>query len=90
MLENDFVAVRLRLKKMGRRHRSFFRLSAMDCRSPRDGRVIEELGWYDPHAKSADQQVSINRERIEHWLSVGAQPSDTVRNMLRQQGIAVK
>lgn len=89
-MENDDVAVRLRFKKMGRKHRSFFRLSAMDCRSPRDGRVIEELGWYDPHAKSADQQVSINRERVEHWLSVGAQPSETVADMLRQQGIAVE
>jgi len=75
---------------MGRTHRSFFRLSAMDSRSPRDGRVIEELGWYDPHAKTSDKQVSINRERVEHWLSVGAQPSETVRDMLKQQGIAVK
>jgi len=89
-LEMAFVAVRLRLKKMGRRHRSFFRLSAMDGRSPRDGRVVEELGWYDPHAKTAEKQISINRERVEYWLTVGAQASDTVRNMLKQQGIAVK
>ncbi len=89
-LEIDFVAVRLRLKKMGRRHRSFFRLSAMDGRSPRDGRVVEELGWYDPHAKTAEQQTSIKRERVEYWLTVGAQPSETVRNMLKKQGIAVK
>jgi len=89
-LERAFVAVRLRLKKMGRRHRSFFRLSAMDGRSPRDGRVVEQLGWYDPHAKNPEQQTSINRERVEYWLGVGAQASDTVRNMLKQQGIAVK
>lgn len=82
--------VRLRLKKTGRRHRSCFRLSAMDIRSPRDGRVIEELGWYDPTAANPDKQISLDRERIEHWLSVGAQPSETVRSLLRRNGIAVK
>ena len=62
----------------------------MDKRRPRDGRVLEQLGWYDPEAKSADQQVSLKRERIEYWLSEGAQPSDTVRNLLVKHGIAVK
>ena len=84
------MAVRLRLKRFGRRHRSFYRLSAMDCRSPRDGRVIEELGWYDPESKQADKQLSLNRERIEYWLGKGAQPSDTVRHLLKRQGIAVR
>ena len=83
------MAVKLRLKRMGRTHRSFFRLNAMDTRSPRDGRVIEELGWYDPNAKQADKQVSLKRERIEYWLSVGAQPSETVAGLLKRQGIAV-
>ncbi len=59
----------------------------MDSRSPRDGRVIEELGWYDPNAKESDQQISLNRERIEHWISVGAQPSETVKDLLKRQGI---
>lgn len=75
---------------MGRRHRSFFRVSAMDGQSPRDGRVIEELGWYDPNTKDADKKLALKRERIEYWLSVGAQPSDTVRNLLIKNGIAVK
>lgn len=75
---------------MGRTHKSFFRLNAMESRNPRDGRVIEQLGWYDPHAKNQEEQTSLNRERIEYWLSVGAQPSDTVRNMLKKHGIAVK
>jgi small subunit ribosomal protein S16 len=75
---------------MGRRHQSFFRLSAMDSRTPRDGRVIEQLGWYDPGAREPEKQVSLNRERIEYWLRVGARPSDTVRHLLEQQGIAVK
>ncbi|MGC9455131.1 MAG: 30S ribosomal protein S16 [Phycisphaerae bacterium] len=82
------MAVRLRLKRLGRRHQSFYRVAAMDIRSPRDGRVIEELGWYDPEAKDPEKQVSLNRERIEYWLGVGAQPSDTVRNLLKRQGIA--
>jgi small subunit ribosomal protein S16 len=84
------VSVKLRLKRMGRRHRSFFRLSAMDGRSPRDGRVVEELGWYDPQAKVAERQVSLERERIEYWLSKGAQPTETVRDLLVRNGIPLK
>lgn len=84
------MAVRLRLKRFGRRHRSFYRINAVDSRRPRDGRVLEELGWYDPEAKTADKEISLNRQRIEHWLGVGAQPSDTVRDLLRRHGIAVK
>ena len=84
------MAVKLRMKRMGRRHRSFYRLNAMDIRSPRDGRVIEELGWYDPNAKDADNQIEFKRERIEYWLSVGAQTSETVRNLLKKQGIGAK
>ena len=82
------MAVRLRLKRMGRCHRSFFRLNAIDSRSPRDGRAIEELGWYDPNTKEADKQISLNRERIEYWLSVGAQPSETVTDLLKKNGIS--
>jgi len=59
----------------------------MDTRTPRDGRVIEELGWYDPNCKTSDRRLSLNRERIEYWLSVGAQPSNTVRQLLTRQGI---
>lgn len=84
------MAVKLRLKRMGRAHRSFFRLNAMDSRNPRDGRVIEELGWYDPHAKTPEEETSLNRERIEYWLGVGAQPSDTVRDLLKKHGITEK
>ena len=83
------MAVKIRMKRFGRRHQAFFRLNAMDVRSPRDGRVIEELGWYDPCAKDVNKQLSLNRERIEHWLKVGAQPSPTVRQLLERNGIAV-
>jgi small subunit ribosomal protein S16 len=85
-----FVAVKLRLKRFGRRHRACFRLGAMDVRSPRDGRVIEELGYYDPGAKKPEQQIVLNRERVEFWLKSGAQPTETVRHLLAKQGIVAK
>ena len=76
----------LRLKRMGRTHRPFYRLCAMDKRVPVDGRALEELGWYDPIAKE-DAQVSLKPDRINYWLSVGAQPSQTVRNLLKKHDI---
>jgi len=76
----------LRLKRMGRSHRPFFRLNAIDKRAPRDGRVIEELGWYDPIA-AEDKQLNLKTDRIDYWLSVGAQPSDTVKTLLKRVNI---
>lgn len=76
----------LRLKRMGRRHRPFYRVCAMDRRVPVDGKAIEEIGWYDPMAKNEDQQIKLKLDRVEHWLSVGAQPSDTVRSLIRKAG----
>lgn len=73
----------LRLKRLGRTHRPFFRLNAIEKRNPRDGRVIEELGWYDPIA-AEDKQLNLKVDRIDYWLSVGAQPSDTVKGLLRR------
>jgi small subunit ribosomal protein S16 len=75
----------LRLKRFGRRHRPFYRITAIDRRAPRDGRVIEELGWYDPVA-AEDRQLSVKVERADYWLSVGAQPSRTVATLLRKVG----
>ncbi len=83
------VAVRIRLKKTGRRHRPSYRVTAVDSRRARDSKVIEELGLYDPCNKDKDKQVSLKRERIEYWLSVGAQPSDTVRGLLKKHGVGV-
>ncbi|MCG3128014.1 MAG: 30S ribosomal protein S16 [Phycisphaerae bacterium] len=82
------MAVKIRLKRMGRRHRSYFRVTAVDSRTPRDGRVIEELGIYEPCSKKADAQVRLNGERIKYWLGVGAVPSDTVRELLAKNGIS--
>ena len=76
----------LRLKRMGRAHSPFYRIGAMDKRSPRDGRVIEQLGWYSPTAVEG-KQYSIKTDRVEHWLSKGAQPSETVANLLKKVGV---
>jgi small subunit ribosomal protein S16 len=62
----------------------------MDVRSPRDGRVIEELGYYDPTNAEPQKQIVVNRERVEHWLRQGAMTSPTVRQLLRRQGIAAR
>ena len=74
--------VRIRMQRMGRRHRPFYRINAIDQRTRRDGRFIENLGWYDPIATDPDKQLSLKSERIKYWLSVGAQPSDTMRDIL--------
>jgi len=76
--------VRIRMKKMGRKHRSYFRIVAIDSRQPRDGRVIEELGSYDPMIKETDNRVQLRPERIKHWLSVGAKPSEKVAILFRK------
>jgi len=78
------VAVRLRLKRMGRRHRPFYRITAVDQRKKRDGRVIEELGHFDPLLADKARQVVLKTERVKYWLSVGAQPSDTVRGLIKR------
>ena len=62
------MAVRLRLKRMGRTHRPFYRLCAIDKRRPRDGRVIEELGYYDPMVRETDARARLNGARIDYWL----------------------
>jgi small subunit ribosomal protein S16 len=82
------MAVKLRLMRMGRRHKPFFRLNAIESRNPRDGRIIEKLGHYDPIEKDADKQLVLNKERIEYWIGAGAVPSDTVAELIARIGIA--
>ncbi len=77
--------IKLRLRRMGAKKRPSYRIVAADSRSPRDGRFIEIVGTYDPITNPAT--INLNTERIKHWLSVGAQPSDTVRDMLRRAGL---
>jgi len=80
------VAVAIRMKRMGRKHREYYRICASDRRSPRDGRVIEELGTYDPHIPETDARCTLNGPRIDYWISVGAQPSDAVRVLIKKYG----
>ena len=80
------MAVRIRLKKMGRKARPFYRVCAMDSRSPRDGKVIEELGYYDPMVPEKDARVILKRERVDYWLGVGAQPTPKTGVLLRKYG----
>lgn len=80
------MAVRIRLKRLGRRHRPFFRICAMDARTPRDGRVIEELGYYDPMVKEVDARAVLKGDRIDYWLSVGAQPTPKVKVLIKKYG----
>lgn len=80
------MAVRIRLKKMGRKARPFFRFCAVDSREPRDGKVIEELGYYDPMVRETDARVVLKTERVDYWLSVGAQPSDKAGVLIRKYG----
>ncbi len=81
------MSVRIRLTRMGRKNRPFYRIGAFDNRTRRDGASIEVLGFYDPLNPSADQQVQLKLERIRHWLDVGATPSETVASMIKKAGI---
>jgi small subunit ribosomal protein S16 len=81
------VTVRIRMKMMGRKHRPFFRVCAVDSRFMRDGRVIEELGTYDPIIPDTDARALLNGERINYWLGVGAQPSDRVKVLIKKYGL---
>jgi small subunit ribosomal protein S16 len=84
--EEDRVAVKIRMKMMGRKHRPYFRICAMDVRRPRDGRVLEELGTYDPLVSDTDARVKLNGERVNYWLGVGAQPTEKVRTFIKKYG----
>ena len=84
------MAVKLRMMRMGRRHRPFFRINAIDGRAPRNGRIIEKLGHYDPIEKNKDKQIVLNLERVKYWLGAGATPSDSVSELLLKVGIKHK
>jgi len=82
------VATKIRLKRMGAKKRPFYRVVVADSRSPRDGRFIEELGYYDPTTNPAT--VKIDEEKALKWLATGAQASDTVKSLFKKQGILAK
>ena len=72
------------MKMMGRKHRHYFRIVAIDHHQPRDGRIIEELGSYDPMVKETDQRATLKPERIKYWLGVGAKPSEKVAVLIKK------
>jgi len=82
------LATKIRLKRIGRRNRPFYRLIVIDSRKKRDGAAIEQVGWYNPI--SADNSYEINDERILHWLGEGAIPSDAVKKIMRQEGLSLR
>ena len=84
------MAVKLRLKRMGRIHAPFYRLSAIDSRTPRDGRVIEELGHFDPMIKDKTKRFVAKLDRVNYWLNCGAIPSETVSTHLKRAGVEHK
>ena len=82
------MAVKIRLKKLGRKKRPFYRVVAIDSRFKRDGREIERLGWYDP--VQANHSCSLEEDRILHWLGQGAMPSETVKGLFKKAGLSYK
>src|SRR5947208_10575247 len=80
------MAVKIRMKKLVRKLRPFFRMVAIDGRAPRDGKIIEELGHYDPLVKDTDARAVLNGERIAYWLSVGAKPSENCEVLIKKYG----
>ena len=74
--------VKIRLRRMGAKKNPFYRVVVADSRAPRDGRCIEELGFYDP--LSADKKIKVDTERAKYWIDNGAQPTDTVRGLLKK------
>lgn len=82
------MAVKIRLKRMGSKRNPFYRMVVADSRSPRDGRYIEVVGTYNPVVSPAE--VKVEEEKVLSWLATGAQPSDTVRNILSKEGIMKK
>jgi small subunit ribosomal protein S16 len=84
------MSVKIRMMRLGRRHRPFFRINAVDGRTPRDGRILEKLGHYDPIEKDASKQLVLDLERVQHWLGLGAIPSESVDDILARQGLKTK
>ena len=79
------MAVKIRLKRFGTKNKPFWRVVVADSRLPRDGRFIEEVGYYDP--KTNPMKVEFKGDRVTHWLSKGAQPSEVVKSLLKRKGI---
>ena len=84
------MSVKIRMSRHGRRHRPFFRINVIDGRAPRDGKILEKLGHYDPLEKNTEKEIVLNLERVKYWLDKGAIPSDAVSEILLRKGIKHK
>ena len=82
------MSVRIRLKKFGSKKRPYYRIVVMDRQSPRDGKTIDELGYYHP-IEAEDRQIRVNEEKAKAWLAKSAIPSDTVRKIFNKSGLSV-
>ncbi len=79
------MAVKIRLRRVGRKKSPMYRIIVADSKSPRDGKFLEIVGQYQP--RTGDQALNLDTERVNYWLNVGAQPTDTVRSLLRKAGV---
>jgi small subunit ribosomal protein S16 len=82
------MGVRIRLSRMGSKKRPFYRIVVADSRAPRDGRFVEVIGTYNPRTEPVEVQV--DSERLQTWLTKGAEPTDTVRSLLKKKGLLAK
>ena len=80
----------IRLSRGGAKKRPFYHISVSDKRNKRDGSFIEKIGFYNPIAKDGEEKIKVNLERYEYWLSVGAQPSDTVEMLVKRSGMSAE
>lgn len=81
--------VKIRLRRMGARKRPYYRIVVIDARKPRDGRALESIGYYHP-VEAEDRQFSVQEDRVRYWLSVGAQPTNTIKRLLTKNKVTVK
>lgn len=81
------MAVKIRLRRMGAKKAPFYRIVVADSRSPRDGRFIEEVGYFNPC--SEPNELKVNKEAVEKWLATGAQPTDTVKSLIKKAGMEI-
>ncbi|ABS42240.1 30S ribosomal protein S16 [Clostridium botulinum] len=82
------MAVKIRLKRMGAKKAPFYRVVVADSRSPRDGRFVEEIGYYNPITEPST--IKLDEEKVQKWIKNGAQPTDTVKKLIEKAGISVK
>lgn len=83
------MALKIRLRQQGRNNRPFYRLVVADVRSPRDGKYLEALGWYNPFVAETSGTFSANEERLQHWIGLGAEVSENVQALLKRSVPAV-